>query len=165
MGCDIHAYIEYHGYEGGDRITSMTGRFSLPRDYVMFDIMAGVRGDGDEKPLFEPRGIPPNLGHKAEDDYFLRVDDEQAKLEVEGVCSRDKADYWIKCGFSKAIDDGRVTHPDWHTPSWLTTDEFAKCVKKGGRGPDSVYKAALAAMRAVEADGHHKARIVFWFDC
>jgi hypothetical protein len=171
MGCDIHAYIEHvlvgddEGSKGFDGyVFSLTGKFSLPRDYLMFSLMAGVRAYGDEKPLFEPRGLPKKLGHKAEDDYYLRVDDEQAKLDVEGVCSRDKADYWIKSGFSQALDDGRVTDPDYHTPSWLTTDEFAKCVKKGGRGLDSQYQAALASMQAVEADGLHKARIVFWFD-
>ena len=53
-----------------------------------------------------------------------------------------------------------VSHPDWHSHTWLSADEFEKAIQDLG---NEKYRAALAAMRSFEADGLD-ARIVIWFD-
>lgn len=69
MGCDIHTYLEYadvtdrEGQPYWQNFTSNGGG----RDYLMFEILAGVRGG--EQQLFEPRGLPEGrLGWRTEED-------------------------------------------------------------------------------------------------
>jgi hypothetical protein len=72
MGCDIHMFIEYSPYEGqgGRSWRSMGGRYNPGRDYDMFEVMAGVRGDAA---VFEPRGVPEgHLSWEAAD--YLKED-------------------------------------------------------------------------------------------
>lgn len=66
--------------------------------------------------------------------------------------------------FKGAEHDGAplmVQNPDWHTPSWVTTAEFAAALDGLERVVE--YRALLAAMREVESMGW-EARLVFWFD-
>ena len=55
MGCDIHAYIEFR-LGGTWEFHSEALCF---RDYVLFGLLAGVRGS--EEPLYLPRGLPDDL--------------------------------------------------------------------------------------------------------
>lgn len=60
MGCDIHMFVEYGSYTShdGDQCWDCVGGHWNPgRDYHMFTILAGVRGDEGDM-LFEPRGVP-----------------------------------------------------------------------------------------------------------
>lgn len=56
MGCDIHPYLEYTDYPG----SRWFWHVDLPRNYLMFGLMAGVRWH-EVSPRVEPRGIPENL--------------------------------------------------------------------------------------------------------
>lgn len=161
MGCDIHCYIEY---EKGQDWLSFGGRINPGRYYAIFETMAGVRGD-QSKALIQPRGIPENIGFTAKHDNLLYI----TETECEGYVSKAKADRYVReCG-SKYIRDSQgvnrwVTHPDWHTHSWLTTDEFEKAIKTAkcfGDAPE--YSAIIAAMRSFDIQGY-PARLVFWFD-
>ena len=64
-------------------------------------------------------------------------------LEPRGL--PDDADFRVRDEWSE----------DGHTPSWVTTDEFAACIIPGNED----YAALLAAMRVFD-----EARLVFWFD-
>jgi len=57
MGCDIHPYICRWTEEKGFNHFSYE-QLDFGRNYVIFGLMAGVRGD---KQLFEPRGLPDDL--------------------------------------------------------------------------------------------------------
>jgi len=57
MGCDIHPRIARRTGEG-ELVSFMHGTLDLGRDYVMFGLMAGVRG---KEKLFEPRGLPDDV--------------------------------------------------------------------------------------------------------
>lgn len=78
--------------------------------------MAGVRSDGDVT-LFEPRGVPDNMGYGARGDYLIYIDSDHSRQTLEG---------WVRSGSSTWVDEQRgiVTHPDWHSASWLTTAEI-----------------------------------------
>jgi hypothetical protein len=162
MGCDIHAYVESkrkdskHWYGFGKR-------FNPGRHYGMFGRLAGVRCDGC---LIEPKGIPSDLSWTADDDYWLRVNDDYA--EDEGYTSQERALSYIKSGSKVKLNDDntmdKVEHPDWHTPSWLTADELEKCLEVPAEwGDTEEYKAILAAMKSLELSGRDT-RLVFWFD-
>jgi len=168
MGCDIHAYIEY-GVDYKDKIImSDFARVNIWRDYALFGIMAGVRRD--EVQLFEPRGIPKDLGFYADYDYYLWVNDEARKNEERDgkVCSRSKAEEYVKewgCAY-KDEQKTFVSDPDYHTASWLTADEFQQCLDKlttldyrYGSVISPPLKAIAAAMKVLP-----NARLVFWFD-
>ncbi|NBB79925.1 MAG: hypothetical protein GVY36_10840 [Verrucomicrobia bacterium] len=57
MGCDIHPYIcrwtEDEGFENFSY-----EQLDFARNYVIFGLMAGIRGN---EQLFEPRGLPDDL--------------------------------------------------------------------------------------------------------
>jgi len=80
----------------------------------------------------------------------------------EGCCTPSRAEAWVERGSSRYKDAEKmfVSNPDWHSHSWLTTDEYASVVEGTG---EPEYEAILAAMRSFE-EGGAKARIVFWFD-
>lgn len=130
MGCDIHAYIDYSfkDFDGEERAIGFA-KVHIPRSYGMFTVMAGVRAYGAEVQQFEPKGLPDKVSYHVEDGYTLFVVD--SKTEEPGFCSREEADRYLKYGSKYWGDDeARVTHPDMHTPSWLTTDELKLAYKR-----------------------------------
>jgi len=163
MGADIHAYIEYAQPSSNDKLhwTPFAGQLSLWRDYNLFGKIAGVRGEG---PVFPLRGMPDDLGYEASGDCCLYINDENP--DQEGHCSRENAERWVESGISEwKWDKRKVTHPDWHSHTWLSTDEFRQILQMPCEhgSVHECYLAALAAMEALQAAGNH-VRIVIWFD-
>ena len=139
MGCDIHLYIEYKnkkvafdGYK--DNWHSFGKSINTGRNYAMFALMANVRNyysDGKLPVLVEPRGIPEDVGYIAKDDNQLYICED----EGENYTTMERAEKWVESGSSKFIDnqEGKptwVTHPDWHSHSWLTTSEFETIINQ-----------------------------------
>ena len=157
MGCDIHCYVEFQEPNDGNHWRAFGGHINPGRSYRTFYRMAGVRGDySNIHPITEPRGVPSDLAYEAHDDNWLYVSDPPEK----GECMRETADSYVQWG-SKYLDEKRqyVSHPDWHSHSWLTPEEFGQCLEYAH--PE--YKALLAAMKSLEASGY-VVRLVFWFD-
>ncbi|GAB5519425.1 MAG: hypothetical protein RhofKO_16760 [Rhodothermales bacterium] len=65
MGCDIHPYLARRTGEGKLE-PFICNALDLGRSYVMFGLMAGVRGDVC---LFEPRGLPEDIPSTYKFDY------------------------------------------------------------------------------------------------
>lgn len=166
MGCDIHCYIEYH--DGHDRWSGFGGRINPGRNYRLFGALAGVRTDAIEH--VQPRGLPPDIGYVAIEDATLFIGD---PAECSGCTTRENADRWLAQGCSRYWDakQTRVTHPDWHSHSWLKTAEFAGAMERyyrdpypGEKGIKAIeYEAILASMKCFESFAL-PARLVFWFD-
>ncbi len=132
MGCDIHCMLEYARWTNSDGTTywdAFTGSFNPGRDYSMFDIINGVRGDSGG--LFDKGALPEDLSHDAKGCYFGTDD------EGEPLSSGDMGDL--------------------HSPTWLTCDELAQVIAK--RMFDSEYPynpewdILLVTMRAFEERG------------
>ncbi len=154
MGCDIHCYIECRDPKQ-PRWRDFGGRINPGRDYRVFEKLAGVRGF--DEPEVHPRGFPNDSAYKASDDYWLYITD----TEGDGYCTREQAERYVEGGCVWCNEDKqRVSHPDWHSHSWLTPDEFERAIT-GFEAPE--YKAILAAMRSFESQGC-ESRLVFWFD-
>ncbi len=170
MGCDIHAYVEYS--------TNGTHWFDLienggNRNYRMFAIMAGVR-DYDGIKLFDAKGMPEGpVSYAVEKDHWLRIVPENHPewADSDGWTSKGSAESWVADGYSTPVfkDDvlERVTNPDHHSHSWLSSDELEQCIERykelfDGKAPTE-WVAILASMKAIEGNGD-KARLIFWFD-
>lgn len=158
MGCDIHLFVEYRRSPGG-RWQSLGGEMNPGRNYGLFSRLAGVRGAG---PFFPLHGFPKDASWRTQDRNELFVVDEYA--DDEGYVHRERAEKWVSQGLAewcgiKPEEKTFVTCPDWHSHSWLTLAEYARCVERE-TGP---YKAVLASMRRLEEDGS-ETRVVFWFD-
>jgi hypothetical protein len=125
MGCDIHAYLEFKRPQD-ERWVSFGKQLSLGRNYRLFALLANVRGDGAVIP---PKGIPRDLGYHAQDAYLLWVTDQYP--DGDGSTSTAKARRWVAQGISEWWTPERkyVTDPDAHTPSWLTTAEYADVLR------------------------------------
>lgn len=146
MGCDIHCYIEYRNRDkksiNGDVVesswSSFGGRINPGRNYGIFTLMAGVRswGKEDEQLLFKPKELLEGLGYSARSDNYLYITTgEECKC---GECinvTAEKAKKWVESGSSKYVNNQRgeptwVSHPDWHSHSWLSVEEFRQVLEK-----------------------------------
>lgn len=139
MGCDIHCYVEYRKRDGENKNwRDFGGRINPGRNYLMFSIMAGVRSwSGNEDVLFKPKGLPEKLGYESEHDNFMYI-----TADEEGCCGcgensvkASDADRWVKGGESeyKNNHEGKptwVSHPDWHSHSWLSLAEYRQVLVK-----------------------------------
>lgn len=167
MGCDIHAFVEVreHG------MWHCFAELHLRRDYRLFNLIAGVRNDGDEQPSFEPRGFPGKSLSKGGwcDDVSWRVKDKYTVIvapdneQADNTCSAKTAAKWVKSGSSEAWHKDaegnviRVSHPDWHTPTWLTTEEVGEIVE---RSNSTEIRGIYQMMKALGGE----CRLVCWFD-
>lgn len=172
MGCDIHMHLEFkdpkpnpHIREGASPWRGWA-RIYMARDYELFGYLAGVRSSVD--PVVAPRGIPNDISWDTADEWYLRIHDEFAGQDMSGYCTLAKAQEWSKYGHKIFNDDEgkpyKVEHPDWHTPTWLTLDEYTQALSKIKPEPYGMsYWAMLGAMK--ELDWYHMdTRLVFWFD-
>jgi hypothetical protein len=171
MGCDIHAYIEYKEKEGEEWRSFGHEYFYLCRDYDMFAVMAGVRNYKEYEPVSEPKGLPEDIAWQAKQGNTLYIVYKD-ECDDEGYVTEETANDWISRGYSKMVGDRRVTHPDWHTHSWLTLNELRECFKRvekiviGQEHPrcfDVSHDCLMACMEAIEKRGY-TSRLVFWFD-
>jgi hypothetical protein len=191
MGCDIHMYVEYADKKRleetrkkkaeGDTAAheywrTFGSRINPGRNYSMFGMLSqGVRSDF-------PNGLVPKgmlshdeMGYHAADDAYVYIVDDGSKVGDNQV-SLEQAQKWASGRWPETIiyRNGKptfVSHPDWHSHSWLTVEEFETALEnyKGlskdiSWGEPIEYKALLAAMKALESTGDYVARVVFWFD-
>lgn len=167
MGCDIHCYIEYKAKDS-NRWRGFGGRINPGRNYSLFTKLAGVRDySGGKIAFIPPRGMPEDAAWDSSSDNQLFI----SESEGDGNATKENAERWVASGYSKYVNDSsgnrkRVTHPDWHSHSWLTADEWSVALGD----PDHFaemnepeYIAILAALRSFEGQGF-QARVVFWFD-
>lgn len=126
MGCDIHLYLEnVETIYNGNLQSRSIGQFHSGRNYTMFSLMANVR-NYDGNTLFSPKGLPTPLGYEAKYDNELYVIKDEDYHDQERYVSRTVAEGWVGKGISLWTDPSMkwVTHPDWHSHSWLTFEEL-----------------------------------------
>lgn len=167
MGCDIHVYVEYRSKKEGGQWDSFGGRINPGRNYLLFGIMSnGVRSDPTFS--FEVKGMPDDMAYSAKDDSLIFISDTPGDNYV----TLEKARQWEKYGHkiinNNAGEPTWVEHPDWHSHSWLTTDEFEKAMsfynkEANPKRVEPEYEALLSTMKRFEELGYNS-RIVFWFD-
>lgn len=177
MGCDIHAFVEYGRKRvdtyGNEEVywQNFGSEFRLNRDYFMFGILSkGVRYD---TPLsFEAKGLPEDINYVVQDNAYYFICD---GTKEPGMVSLKKAKTYEKCGCKIIYHNNEpmyVENPDWHSHSWLTTEEYEKALeyRDSAKGEDGygyevspVYKVLLSSMKQLEEYGYI-CRLVFWFD-
>lgn len=171
MGCDIHCCIEYASSwnSGGWRwdYTRFACELNVGRDYDLFALMAGVRGEEGLIPVCEPKGLPEDVstGFLLRSGYL--IDDELAALEVDGYCSREEAEQWVRDGSSEHINGSAVTNPDWHSLSWLNVAELEEVQRRYRLRHGADHRelgAIIAAARALDDEQGGRSRLVFWFE-
>lgn len=137
MGCDIHAYLEYYDKDTQKYsklfVNCLSENIQLGRDYVLFNLLAGVRGY--RNPIFMPRGIPKNLSYTVSDKFFLKVVDSvvgpNSHYPATNYIFRQEADDLVREGKSKYYEnDTLIADPAWHTPSWLNKNELIEIRKR-----------------------------------
>jgi hypothetical protein len=147
MGCDIHLTMEYTRFTNQDGTPywdAFCENFNPGRDYCMFDVISGVRGDSGG--LFPDRGLPEDISYDAKRQFFARSAEEGEPT--------DEPD------------------PDIHSVTWLTTDEYMACiveawldpeVMEGGSGPGVAYQVIGVTLQAFKDRGLD-ARVIIGFD-
>jgi hypothetical protein len=191
MGCDIHSYIEYRPkglWEFNNKPHSWDNwgqRYYVGRNYRMFGLLAGLRSGQDA--LFPVRGVPRDISWHVKEDYTFSIGDSD---DGERSVSKETAQEWLSRGYAKYWVDGDgtentniITHPDWHSASWLTADELAAVIERyrslyyeeevkewaaiGQKLSEdrflTMWKVLYANLRTLEDTGF-EARYVFWFD-
>lgn len=184
MGCDIHLRIEkrkrMNPYTNGRykwHNVGFYGEFRC-RIYGMFARMAKVRDYyGDKcKVQFEPRGLPDDMDYQSTESFYPYVTDNEVAVNWgEHYCLKKMAEKWVKEGYSKWVDENhtRITDPDFHSYSWLTTQELRQCFDDCFKQEDGTYKpnsdyvewlGLVSLCEGIESDGIHECRVVFAFD-
>ena len=180
MGCDIHLRVEQrckvNPYPNDTHIwqsCGFCGEFSS-RIYGMFARMADVRSYMDSyKVQFKPRGLPDNMSPLTEESFYREVTNDKDLDGYESFVSREEAEQWVNEGNSKWVDEAhkRVTDPDLHSRSWLTTQELRQCFDDCFRQDDGSYQGdyvewlgLVSLCEGIESDGIHECRVVFAFD-
>ena len=170
MGCGIHCCIEYAPSRRSDEsrwdYTPFSCDVNIGRDYDLYALMAGVRGEEAIVPVCEPKGQPEDVSAAFLLHSSCRIDDELAAQEVDGYCSREEAERWVKEGASLYIGEGAVTDPDWHSISWLNVAELEEVQRRYRLLRDTDHlqlSAVIAAMHALDNQQGGRSRLVFWF--
>ena len=189
MGADIHMYVEYRNKkQAKERETRGDGPYWISygdgmnpgRNYTMFAVLAGVRGQYTES--FEPKGKIPRelMGWSAKCDAFMNIYPKKHEdKEWEGFVTSEKATEWETWGRRIILNENgeptHIEHPDWHSHSWMNIRELEKAykiyAKKASKEwnekitkPPVEWMALLASMKALEDGGKNEVRVVFWFD-
>jgi hypothetical protein len=134
MGCDIHAYIEYEeesdDKQKGKNHVSNFAQVKVNRNYWLFTLMAGVRGNEIQghKPVSEPKGLPKEVSYTVSKDAFLCVMDIECASRADHCCSREDAERWG----SNYIDEAKryVHHPDLHSNSCLSLQDMNEVIQR-----------------------------------
>ena len=168
MGCDIHLYVEYNKKKAEkDYWWSFGSRFNLGRNYLIFGLLSeGVRCDVEGS--IKPKGLPENLSFTTNNDNSLYISENSHE---ERSCSLEQAKRWEKNGYKITYNENNVPvfieHPDWHSHTWLTLEEYKQALTKYDELADYEiavdYKLILSVLEKLEAEGYD-ARLVIWFD-
>lgn len=174
MGCDIHGFLEVSHFEGAACAALFAGEAYLPRDYAVFDALAGVRGNRDRPPLFAPRGLPLDISEAAFENFFSFVIDEADVslwrgynwVTIDEVSTTDRFPMEIKPSGMRS-KHGYVPNPDWHTPSYLLIDEIHAAlahagITEGQLAPE--WRFTIDTLSNAQRQLAKRARLVFWFD-
>lgn len=166
MGCDIHTYVEYgkKDEEGKIRWRNFGGRVNPGRNYFLFGTLCkGVRSDLEHG--FSQRGLPEDMAYASKNDSRLFI----SEHEGDGNCTLERAMTWESHGCkitnNEFAEPVFVEHPDWHSHSWLSYEEFDKALalyyeKAELKFKEPEYEALLASMKKFIELGF-ECRIVF----
>jgi hypothetical protein len=169
MGCNIHLYVEYRPKKKEENFTPLWrnfgGRINPGRNYLLFGIMSkGVRTDPSFS--FDPKGTPEDMAYASLNDSRIFI----SESGEENYVPLERAKKYESYGCKITTDgDGKpiwVESPDWHSHSWLTTNEFEQAMdfyNKQNQWKEAEYEAVLCALKKFE-ELDNEARIVFWFD-
>lgn len=184
MGCDIHLRIEkrkrVNSYTNGRHkwySVGFHGEFSY-RIYGMFARIAKVKDYYNDKckVQFKPHGLPDDMNYQSTESFYLYVTDNEVAVNWgEHYCLKKMAEKWVKEGCLEWIDENhtRITDPDLHSYSWLTTQELRQCFDDCFKQEDGMYKpnsdysewlGLVSLCEGIESDGIHECRVVFAFD-
>jgi hypothetical protein len=188
MSRSIHASIEYTTKLSPSIVMS----FAEVCPGVSFsDIFATLGSEGSEG-VVPKRGYPRTADGKYIDDMGWIADRQLTCLVVNDLLedeqssdglaiTLDKARDWMARGLAVPLPEKhswadigggdptskywRITDPDIHSVNWITADELETAIEAAGKGHLHGYKAALAAMRTLEADESiGMVRFVYGFD-
>jgi len=179
MGCDIHMFVQYRNIERAkknkkegrnDYWWGFGGHLNPGRNYTLFGILAGVRDNPmDKDKMFYPKGLPGfELSYEALDSLYLYIREED-ECDEEGSCTLAQAQRWGKYIINDSSGKPwRTLHPDWHSHTWLTTQELVQTYrwykKETGHAPGLEYRVLLKMMKDLENKGENEVVVVFWFD-
>lgn len=154
MGCDIHPHIEYK--DSGNDYYELFASPNWEQSYLLFALLSDVRIElvkeqtGLEiSALYSPRGIPTDISDETR-------------------CGDDGCDRWCESTKTWELDT------EFHSGSWLNTDELRVVIKKylailgdlmkGHEGQYGIEQCVdlHATLKAMEVLPN--ARLVFWFD-
>lgn len=126
MGADVHAYIDYEE----DKDARNFCKVRIGRDYWLFILMAGVRGESIQgmKPVHKQKGLPKKISWQVQADAYLYITENAEG--VEHACTKEDAERYAKYGKKYTEDKHYIEHPDWHSHTWLNLKELNQVINR-----------------------------------
>ena len=187
MGSDIHGFVEKK--RQNTEVWLPFAKVFLPAHYEVFARLAGVRGERSSA-IVPPRGFPTDASSQAISACTLSIVYSNDQEVGGNAVSFQDAGAWVSRGKSQffgvmrpvtvtftpnggvpetkvyyedvAGQPARITDPDFHSFTWLTTEEFEHAIRQVTNVPQD-YEAVICAMRKLKATDYD-VRILLWFD-
>ncbi len=164
MGADIHLVVEYSNTADFLLPTGLA-LVEWPRNTDLFVAMSGLWGHPS---LIPARGFPSPASFMACKAYgvqVVRAGEVDSMLAAPSILE-EEALAALGTGQSQFLPHlkDHISNPDYVWPTWLTRDEFLRCVAHSGvtlLGLD--VDVTLGMLALIESRGWY-ARMVFWFD-
>lgn len=189
MGADIHMFVEYCSKKVIQELKkegkkpywhSYGGHINPGRNYTMFGVLAGVRGQYEDSFESKSKLNREEMGWSSRDANWFYINKDVAETDFENnITNIETARKWEGYDYRIKNDEhgepAWVEHPHWHSHSWMSIEELEEAFKRyvvhasteWGVEINNVpleYRALLASMKALEDDGKNEVRVVFWFD-
>lgn len=188
MSTDIRGYLEYRADASGQYDAWAAGRLALPRDYLWFALLAGVRNTFGVTPL-PAQGFPADASWPVLEEFFVEVvPDGTPERRPDGWFRQIPAlgaaqwltarpalrDTTLDAYFGRPLSASPtrlLQDGDAYAPSWVGVDDLervrtryrAACAEHPGyrqaRDVPVEVRALLAALYVLP-----HARFVYWFD-
>ncbi len=195
MGMDIHSFLEYRdaGQHSPSDSWSLLARFSLARDYRLFDALANARSSqistseaAESVAVYMTRGVPTDLSLLAAQEYYdIIVEDgppDPRFWPMHGVTQASEAESRVRSGqgqtgkVEQSIYVGKTEPRSWravskidsYCASWLTLAELRETIGRNNLDQSQLNWDFCAFLETFESAvsrlGAGNARFVFWFD-
>src|SRR5688572_6961295 len=154
MGTDIHGWVEIR--PRGDVKAPWVKESKVPddRNYILFDALADGRGNGNVKPVVEPRGLAGDYVYSRECGTYCGCREMESGRRADDHYTTD---WWVEGGHGHTWYDLRelAAEPGWdqvfYEWGWISRERYIQWVESKRSSAPYPYSKGIDGGRVVHA--------------